>query len=54
MLQVPSLPSEGGHRQPGKDPLPQRSTDEQDLGWGDGPGDYGDDWYLAERPPHHG
>jgi hypothetical protein len=53
-LQVPSLPSEGGQRQPGGDLLPQRSTDEQDLGWGDGPDDYGDDWYLAERPPHHG
>jgi hypothetical protein len=48
------LPSEGGHRQPGEDLLPRRSTDEQDLGWGDGAGNYGDDWYLAERPPHHG
>jgi hypothetical protein len=52
-LESPSLPSATPPRQPGGDLLPQQSTDEQDLGWGDGPGDYGDDWYLTERPPHH-
>jgi len=34
--------------------LPQRSSDETDIGWGDRPGGYDDDWYLNERPPHHG
>jgi hypothetical protein len=34
--------------------LPQRSSDEEDVGWGDRPSEYDDDWYLAERPPHHG
>jgi hypothetical protein len=41
-------------RQRGEDLVPQRSSDEAELGWGDDPGQYGDDWYLAERPPHHG
>jgi hypothetical protein len=53
-LQPSSSPSAAPQRQPGEDLLPQRSTDEAELGWGDGPGEYGDDWYLAERPPHHG
>jgi len=53
-LEGPSLPPAAAARQPGEgELLPQRSSDEQDLGWGDDPGDYGDDWYLAERPPHH-
>ncbi|HEX8081099.1 MAG TPA: hypothetical protein VF557_12885 [Jatrophihabitans sp.] len=47
------MPSATPARQPGEDLAPQRSTDERDLGWGDGPAEYGDDWYLAERPPHH-
>jgi len=53
-LEPPSSPSGDPRRQPGEALLPQRSGDEVDLGWGDDPGQYGDDWYLAERPPHHG
>ena len=34
--------------------MPQRSTDEQDRAGATVPASYGDDWYLAERPPHHG
>ncbi|MEO6701905.1 MAG: hypothetical protein ABI140_12935 [Jatrophihabitantaceae bacterium] len=34
--------------------LPRRSSDEADIGWGDRPSAFDDDWYLAERPPHHG
>jgi hypothetical protein len=36
--------------------LPRTSNDEQDVGWGERPGsdDRDDDWYLRERPPHHG
>jgi len=42
---------------PGEDDvpvLPQRSTDEDDTGWGDRdePADR-DEWYRRERPPHH-
>jgi len=44
----------GASRQSGERVLPQRSSDEQDVGWGDAPAGYDDDWYLAERPPHHG
>ncbi|HST46720.1 hypothetical protein [Jatrophihabitans sp.] len=53
-LEPPSSPSAGPRRQAGEDLLPQRSSDEAELGWGDRPDQYGDDWYLAERPPHHG
>ncbi|HEV2885630.1 MAG TPA: hypothetical protein VGX49_01855 [Jatrophihabitans sp.] len=48
------MPLATPRRQPGEDLLPQRSSDEGERGWGDEPGDYGDDWFLAERPPHHG
>ncbi len=34
--------------------LPVISRDEQDVGWGDEPGERDDDWYRRERPPHHG
>lgn len=34
--------------------LPSVSSDERDIGWGDQPSEYGDDWYTSERPPHHG
>jgi hypothetical protein len=30
------------------------SRDETDVGWGDAPGRRDDEWYLRERPPHHG
>jgi hypothetical protein len=36
--------------------LPARGADDTDIGWGAEPGeldDRTDDWYLAERPPHH-
>ena len=34
--------------------LPDRSGDETEIGWGDESSRYDDDWYLNERPPHHG
>jgi hypothetical protein len=34
--------------------LPDVSRDDQDVGWGDEPGERDDDWYRRERPPHHG
>ncbi|MFD8701221.1 hypothetical protein ACFV1W_01190 [Kitasatospora sp. NPDC059648] len=41
------------------DPLDQQSRDDTDAGWGDRPGagesgGRGLDWYLSQRPPHHG
>jgi hypothetical protein len=33
--------------------LPEVSRDEQDVGWGDEPGERDDEWYRRERPPHH-
>jgi hypothetical protein len=33
--------------------LPTVSRDEQDVGWGDEPGQRDADWYERERPPHH-
>jgi hypothetical protein len=33
--------------------LPDITTDERDIGWGDMP-DLDDDHYLREVPPHHG
>jgi hypothetical protein len=46
--------------EPSKQPLTRRypdvSDDDRDLGWGERPASSGrdDDWYLRERPPHHG
>ncbi|MGW4896706.1 hypothetical protein ACWEQL_31275 [Kitasatospora sp. NPDC004240] len=42
-----------------KDPLDQQSRDDTDAGWGERPGTgsgtgRGLDWYLSQRPPHHG
>ncbi|MEU9077099.1 hypothetical protein ACFYUY_15645 [Kitasatospora sp. NPDC004745] len=42
-----------------RDPLDQQSSDDTDAGWGDRPGagesgGRGLDWYLNQRPPHHG
>ncbi|MFD8753174.1 hypothetical protein ACFV0O_19675 [Kitasatospora sp. NPDC059577] len=42
-----------------RDPLDQQSRDDTDAGWGDrsgagGSGGRGLDWYLSQRPPHHG
>ncbi|MCX5211170.1 hypothetical protein OG689_18065 [Kitasatospora sp. NBC_00240] len=41
------------------DPLEQQSGDDTDRGWGERPGagesaGRGLDWYLSQRPPHHG
>ncbi|WP_406091909.1 hypothetical protein [Kitasatospora purpeofusca] len=41
------------------DPLDRQSRDDTDTGWGDRPGagesgGRGLDWYLSQRPPHHG
>lgn len=42
-----------------RDPLDQQSRDDTDAGWGGRPGaaegsGRGLDWYLSQRPPHHG
>lgn len=42
-----------------RDPLDQQSGDDTDAGWGERPGagasgGRGLDWYLSQRPPHHG
>ncbi|WP_442906848.1 hypothetical protein [Kitasatospora sp. NBC_01246] len=42
-----------------RDPLDQQSSDDTDAGWGGRPGTAdsggrGLDWYLSQRPPHHG
>jgi hypothetical protein len=34
--------------------LPDVSSDELAVGWGDEPGERDDEWYQRERPPHHG
>jgi hypothetical protein len=34
--------------------LPDVTTDERDLGWGELPEPGDDDRYLREVPPHHG
>jgi hypothetical protein len=34
--------------------LPDITTDERDLGWGELPESSDDDRYLREVPPHHG
>ncbi|GAA2743303.1 MULTISPECIES: hypothetical protein [Kitasatospora] len=42
------------------DPLERPSRDDTDRGWGGRPGaeeggrERGLDWYLSQRPPHHG
>jgi hypothetical protein len=33
--------------------LPDVSSDELDVGWGDEPAERDDEWYRRERPPHH-
>ena len=34
--------------------LPDITSDEGGAGWGDEPSRRDDEWYLSERPPHHG
>ncbi len=53
-VELPSSSAPVPDRHPDPEVLPRKSSDEADLGWGDGPSGYGDDWYEAERPPHHG
>ncbi|MEU2626404.1 hypothetical protein [Kitasatospora sp. NPDC007106] len=39
------------------DPLDRQTADDTDAGWGERPGGgsaRGLDWYLSQRPPHHG
>ncbi|MFJ9769788.1 hypothetical protein ACIRVF_00895 [Kitasatospora sp. NPDC101157] len=52
-------PAAGKARLVFRDPLDQQSRDDTDAGWGDRPGagesgGRGLDWYLSQRPPHHG
>jgi hypothetical protein len=50
---TPSSSPTAGRRHHPAEVLPKTSSDEQDIGWGDVPSEYTDEWYLAERPPHH-
>lgn len=34
--------------------LPDVTSDERGAGWGDEATRRDDEWYLSERPPHHG
>jgi len=38
--------------------IPEQTSDDQDVGWGDeareDAASDSDEWYLSERPPHHG
>jgi hypothetical protein len=41
------------------DPLDRQTRDDTDRGWGERPeagerGGRGLDWYMSQRPPHHG
>ena len=38
------------------DPLDRQSSDDTDSGWGGGDSGSGRglDWYVSQRPPHHG
>ncbi|MCU7823216.1 hypothetical protein [Kitasatospora sp. DSM 101779] len=61
-------PDEKPGREPGRwgastgrlvfgDPLDRQTADDTDAGWGERPGGGGGrglDWYLSQRPPHHG
>jgi hypothetical protein len=33
--------------------LPDTTSDEREVGWGDEPSRRADEWYERERPPHH-
>ena len=34
--------------------LPERMTEDRDESWGERDAGRDDEWYLQERPPHHG
>ncbi|MDQ2848058.1 MAG: hypothetical protein M3Y77_17280 [Actinomycetota bacterium] len=53
-VEPPSSSANAESRHSQDEVLPRRSSDERDVGWGDSSPEYDDDWYLAERPPHHG
>jgi hypothetical protein len=36
------------------DPLERQTSDDTDAAWGESSGGRGLDWYLSQRPPHHG
>ncbi|MGF1431076.1 hypothetical protein [Kitasatospora sp. LaBMicrA B282] len=36
------------------DPLSRQTADDTDSGWGESASGRGLDWYLSQRPPHHG
>ncbi len=51
-----SKPDDVARRRDDEHPvLPQTSSDERDVGWGDehDGGRRDDEWYQRERPPHH-
>jgi hypothetical protein len=52
--QAPSSSAARARRHHDEEVLPSVTSDEQELGWGDEPSGYSDDWYRNERPPHHG
>ena len=39
-----------------EDDSPEQTSDDRDVGWGEDlrESERSDDWYEAERPPHHG
>jgi hypothetical protein len=41
------------HRDDDTPVLPDVTSDEHDVGWGDEPSKRDDEWYRKERPPHH-
>jgi hypothetical protein len=58
------MPDDQDDAQPGPGPtvrpaerneavLPDISSDELDVGWGDETSERDDEWYQRERPPHH-
>ena len=47
-------PEEGRPARDDRPVLPDITTDERDVGWGDLPEPGDDDRYLREIPPHHG
>lgn len=50
-----TAPRERPRRAEDDDPvLPTVTADELAQGWGEDSGERSDDWYLRERPPHHG
>jgi hypothetical protein len=52
--QPPTQPPSGRPAPRPEPVLPDVSSDELDIGWGDEPSERDDEWYRRERPPHHG